>query len=196
MPLLSWLTGRQELRADPGEEQLEPNGKGRSDDERLISAAKLVEAGTYPEALAILHELEASPDIEVADQALNLMADIDVREGNLAEAEVKLRRTIDYHAGLGDETGGYYACLGVVLRRQGKMDEAELAYSTALDQMRELEPEWTVFTLRNVEALYRSLGREEEADQIEGRLPLFEPDYYEALVNALATYRDFPPSEL
>jgi tetratricopeptide (TPR) repeat protein len=196
MPLPSWLTGRQALGPDPGREQLEPKGKGRSDDERLISTAKLIEAGTYPEATAILRELETSPDRKVADQALNLMADIDTREGNLAEAEIKLRRSIDYHIGLGDETGGFYACLGVVLRRQGKTDEAELAYSTALDQMRELEPEWTVFTLRNVEALYRSLGREEEADQIEGRLPLFEPDYFEALVHALATYRDFPLSEL
>src|SRR3979411_1797316 len=104
------------------------------------------------------------------------MADIDVRSGNLPDAEAKLRQSIDYCAAAGGESGGLYSILGVVLRRQGKTDEAELAYSTALDQLRGLEPEWTVFTLRNVEVLYRSLGRVEEADQIAGRLPLFEPD--------------------
>lgn len=196
MRLPSWLTGRQELGSGDGAGQMAPTGKGQSDDERLASAGELVDAGADTEAAEILHELEASPDAEVADQARSLLADIDVREGKLAEAEVKLRRSLDYRAGLGEETGALYLCLGVVLRRQGKTDEAELAYSTALDQLREQEPEWTVFTLRNVEALYRSLGREEEADQIEDRLPPFEPGYYEALVQALATYRDFPLSEL
>jgi hypothetical protein len=91
MPLPSWLTGRQELGPDPGQEHPEPKGKGRSEDERLTRGAQLVEAGSYPEAAAILRELESAPDREVADQALNLMADIDVREGNLAAAEARLR---------------------------------------------------------------------------------------------------------
>jgi tetratricopeptide (TPR) repeat protein len=196
MPLPSWLTGRQELSPDSGSVESAPKGKGRTDDERLASAGKLVDAGADTEATEILRELEASSDPEVVDGARNLMADIDVRSGNLHDAEAKLRQSIDYCAATGGESGGLYSILGVVLRRQGKTDEAELAYSTALDQLRELEPEWTVFTLRNIEVLYRSIGRDDEADQIEGRLPPFEPGYYEALVHALATYRDFPLSGL
>ena len=181
MPFPSWLTGVSAA----GEER-----RPSHPDEDLSRALDLVDEGRVPEATVLLESLLNSSDAKVLDLARNQLADIYAEQGRYADAGALLLLSLQYRTNSGDQTGYLLASLAVLQKKQGRIDEAELSYSAALDALRDLDPEMTVFILRNVETLYASLGRGDEADSIEARLPEYDEQLFAELENELEPYID------
>jgi Tfp pilus assembly protein PilF len=115
-------------------------------DKELLSVVGLMDKKRWDQAIAKLEVVIASADPEIADTAGNLLADVFAATGRNAEAEAMLRRSIEYRGADNGGLGDQLACLGVVVRRQGRIAEAEEIMSRALDVARKGDPALTVFT--------------------------------------------------
>ena len=75
-----------------------------------------------------------------------------------------------------------------VVRRQGRIDEAEETYKRALAALKSDAPELKVITMRNLAYLYWSTGREDRAREVLGRLPDCDDDFLEFMNGLLKPY--------
>jgi tetratricopeptide (TPR) repeat protein len=158
----------------------------------LHDVVDLMDKKRWDEAIAKLEALQSSADPDTADEARDLLGDAYAATGRNAESEAMIRRSID-RRGESDETlGEQLACLGVVVRRQGRIEEAEEIMARALNLVRNHDPEATVFILRNVAYLYWVNGQEDRAREIYDEMPECDPDQLEFLTNTLKPFEEPP----
>jgi tetratricopeptide (TPR) repeat protein len=136
----------------------------------------------WDQATAKLEVLMASPDPEVGDEAGNFMAHVQAATGSNALSEALLRRSIDYRGADNGGLGDQLACLGVVVRRQGRVEEAEEIMARALDVARKGDPALTAFILHNLAYLYWSNGEQERAREIYDQMPECDSDQLDFVI--------------
>jgi tetratricopeptide (TPR) repeat protein len=101
--------------------------------------------GNTDDAIALLKEafsiaLEAGQDAD-AGRAVSSLAQVHLRTGNVEQAEVQARHALDLLDGrvdYVDETGNAQVVLGRALLEQGRLDEAEAAFTAAENSFGEL----------------------------------------------------------
>jgi tetratricopeptide (TPR) repeat protein len=101
------------------------------------------------EAIAKLEVLQTSADPEVRHRALNFLADAYAATGRNWDSEAMLRRSIELCGERNEGLGPQLAVLAPLVRRRGRIEEAEEIYARALDIVRDEELEIRVMTLRN-----------------------------------------------
>jgi tetratricopeptide (TPR) repeat protein len=156
-------------------------------------ATALIKKKRWPEAIAALQPRLSSTDPDEVIDATNLLADIYAMTDRNAEAEAMIRRVIELVRADDSEEPVpiQLICLGVVLRREGKLEEAEEIFAQALDDSRRAgEPEATVFALRNVAYLYWTMGQSDRARNIYDNMPECDPDRLEFLSEVLRPYEE------
>ena len=84
--------------------------------------------------------------------------------------------------------GSQLAVLAPVVRRQGRVEEAEQIYLQALEVQRPDGPEIKVITMRNLAYLYWSSGREDRAREIYDRLPQCDEQFLADLSGIMKPY--------
>lgn len=159
-------------------------------DKEFLSVVELMDKKRWAQATTKLEALIASADPEVADKAGNFLADVFAATGRTAESEAMLRRSIEYRGADNGALGDQLACLGVVVRRQGRVEEAEDIMSRALDVARKNDPALTVFILRNVAYLYWSNGEQERARDIYDRMPECDSDELDFVIEMNKQYEE------
>lgn len=147
-----------------------------SEPDELKAAYQLLDKERWNDAIQRLEALEASTDPDVADQARNFLAHAYAATGRNADSEAMIRRSIERRGEPNDSLGDQLAGLGVVVGRQGRIEEAEGILGQALDLIRESEPEMTVFVLRNIAYLYWISGQRDRASEIYDRMPACDAD--------------------
>lgn len=150
----------------------------------------LMEKKRWDQATTKLELLIASADPEVADKAGNFLAQVFAGTGRNSESEAMLRRSIEYRGTDNGALGDQLACLGVVVRRQGRIGEAEEIMSRALDVARKDDPALTVFILRNIAYLYWSNGEQERAREIYDRMPECDSDQLDFVIELNKLYQE------
>jgi tetratricopeptide (TPR) repeat protein len=133
-----------------------------------------------------IEKLEADPSSSV--EAWNLLAQCYAATGRNAESETMIHRSIAATGDSNETLGEQLACLGVVVRRQDRTEEAEELMARALDIFRNRDPEGTVFVLRNIAYLYWLKGEQDRALEIYDNLPAYDPDQLEFLTRVLAPF--------
>ena len=166
-----------------------------SEQHELDSAFKLLDKERYPEAIAKLEILQTSADQQLRDTAWNYLADAYAATKRDADAEAMLRRSIVQRGDQNEGLGPQLAALAPLVRRQGRIEEAEEIYARALDILREDEPEIRVLTLRNVAYLYWSIGQLDRAREIYDRMPECDEQHLADLLGVMKPYvePDLPP---
>jgi len=154
----------------------------------LDAIEKLSAKGRWDDAIARLEVLQTSADPEVHDLALNYLADAYAATGHNAEAESMLRRSMDGRGAVNEGLGTQLSVLAPVVRRQGRLDEAEQVYLRALEVLRPDEPELKTITMRNLAYLYWSTGREDKARELYGQLPDGDDGFLEFLSGVMRPY--------
>jgi tetratricopeptide (TPR) repeat protein len=99
-----------------------------------------------------------------------------------------IRRSIEATGDSNETLGEQLGCLGVVVRRQGRIEEAEGLMARALDLLRKRDPEGTVFVLRNIAYLYWVKGEQDRALEIYDNLPEYDPDQLAFLTQVLEPF--------
>ena len=156
---------------------------------------ELMDKKRWDEAISKLEVLQTSPDPDTMDQAWNLLSDVYASTGRNAESEALIRRSIEHRGESNETLGEQLACLGVVVRRQGRIEEAEQTMARALDVVRKRDPEATVFVLRNIAYLYWMNGEQDRARQIYDEMPECDPDQVEFLTDILKPFAEPPLPE-
>jgi tetratricopeptide (TPR) repeat protein len=103
-----------------------------------------------------------------------------------------IRRSIDARGESNENLGEQLTCLGTVVRRQGRTEEAEEIYARALALLRKLDPVATVFALRNVAYLYWLGGHHDRAVQIYDEMPECDTDQLGFLTDVLKPFAEPP----
>ena len=140
----------------------------------FVDVSELMDKHKWEEAIAKLEVAQASADPSTLLQAWNLLAQCYAATGRNAESEAMIRRSIKAAGDSDDGMGEQLGCLGVVVRRQGRTEEAEELMTRALDLLRNRDPEATVFVLRNLAYLYWVKGEQAKARDIYDRLPGYD----------------------
>jgi tetratricopeptide (TPR) repeat protein len=148
----------------------------KTEQDQLKHADELLDRERWEDAIATLEVLVTTADLDVVDKAWNLLAFAYAAVGRSADSESMIRRSIAQRAETNDALGEQLLSLGVVVRRQGRLDEAERLEAQALDLLRDREPEMTVFILRNLAFLYWTAGQQDRAREIYDRMPECDPD--------------------
>lgn len=164
----------------------------RTEDNDLQAAFELLDKGRWNEAVAKLEVLQTSADPEVRDKALNFLADAYAAIGRDADSEAMLRRSIDQRGERNEGLGPQLAVLAPLVRRQGRIEEAEEIYARALDVLRDDEPEIRVITLRNVAYLYWATGKFDRAREIYERMPDCDEQHLADLIQVMKPYIEPP----
>jgi len=160
----------------------------KGDEKELEKAADLAEKGRYDDAIAKLEVLQTSADREVHDLALNYLADAYTATGRNAEAESMLRRSMQERGDANEGLGWQLAILAPVVRRQGRLDEAERIYQQALDNLGPDEPELKLITMRNLAYVYWSTGRQERAREMYAEQPEDDEGFRDFLKGVMKPY--------
>jgi tetratricopeptide (TPR) repeat protein len=142
----------------------------------------------WVEAIEKLEVAQTSADPSTSVQTWNLLAQCYAATGRNAESEAMIRRSIEATGDSDEGLGEQLACLGVVVRRQGRTEEAEELMARALDLLRNRDPEATVFVLRNIAYLYSVNGEPDRAQEIYDNLPGYDPDELSLLTEALEPF--------
>ncbi|MCB9766075.1 MAG: winged helix-turn-helix domain-containing protein [Alphaproteobacteria bacterium] len=102
--------------------------------ERIRVGAHTPDGSSQAEAEAVLAEAQALGDVRLEIKARGLLGFIAEADGRIADVEAHCREmaAVSQRAGLAPDLGQATAYLGIVLRRQGRLDEAEDAYRRAL----------------------------------------------------------------
>lgn len=150
--------------------------------------SELMDKHKWEEAIGKLEIAQASADPSSSVRVWNLLAQCYAATGRNAESEAMIRRSIDSTGDSDEGMGEQLACLGVVVRRQGRTEEAEELMARALDLLRNCDPEGTVFVLRNIAYLCWVKGDQDEARDIYDRLPECDPDQLEFLTQVLEPF--------
>lgn len=150
----------------------------------------LVEKERWDDALPKLEILQSSADSDIRDTARNLIADVYASTGRNRDAEAMLRQSIEERGEQNENLGLQLLELSVVLSRQDRLDEAETNCARALDLLREVDPEMTVFALRNVAYLYRKMGRLDRASEIDDNMPDCDAGLLRSLTTILKPYEE------
>ena len=157
----------------------------KTDSKALETAFKLMDKGRWADAIAGLEVLQTSANPETSDQAWNFLAHAYAATGRDAESESMIRRSIERRGTTNEGLGDQLAGLAVVVRRQGRLEEAEQLHVQALDLLRDREPEMTVFVLRNLAYLYWSAGQQDRAREIYDRMPEYDSGIFELEVRSV-----------
>lgn len=152
----------------------------------------LMDKERWNDAIAKLEVLQASPDGETRVEAWNLLAQCYGATGRNPEAEAMIQQSIEAQGEANETLGQQLACLGAVVRRQGRTEEAEEIYARALDRLRKRDPEGTVFTLRNVAYLYWIAGDHDKALEIYDEMPECDTEQLEFLTDVLRPFAEPP----
>lgn len=169
----------------------------RTEGDDLQAAFELLDKERWPEATAKLEVLQTSADPEVRDKALNFLADAYAATGRNADSEAMLRRSIEQRGERNEGLGPQLAVLAPLVRRQGRIEEAEEIYARALDRLRDDEPEIRVMTLRNIAYLYWTTGRIDRAREIYDRMPDYDEQHLAELIETMKPYVEPPlPDDL
>jgi Flp pilus assembly protein TadD len=107
----------------------------------------------------------------VRNLALNYLAHGYAATGRNADAEAMLRGSIEGRGAANEGLGSQLAVLAPVVRRQGRVEEAEQLYLQALEGQKPDGPEIKVITMRNLAYLYWSTCRQDGAREIYAHLP-------------------------
>jgi tetratricopeptide (TPR) repeat protein len=158
--------------------------------DELEAAMRLAEKKKWDEALPRLQILETSADPDIRDRAMNVIAEVYTSTGQNSDAEAMLRQSIEGRGEDNENRGLQLLELAVVLSRQDRFDEAEAAYAQALDLLRGVDPEMTVFGLRNIAFLYRKMGQLDRAAEIEDNMPECDEDLLGFLTTILKPYQE------
>jgi tetratricopeptide (TPR) repeat protein len=150
--------------------------------------SELMDKHRWEEAIGKLEIAQTSADRSSVVRVWNLLAQCYAATGRNAESEAMIRRSIEATGDSDEGMGEQLACLGVVVRRQGRTEEAEEIMARALDLLRKRDPEGTVFALRNIAYLYWVKGEQDEAREIYDRLPEYDPDQLEFLTQVLEPF--------
>ena len=156
----------------------------------FADVSALMDKHRWDEAIAKLESAQTTQDRRTAVQAWNLLADCYAATGRNPESEVLIRRSIEATGDANENLGTQLACLGVVVRRQGRIQEAEDLMARALDQLRGRDPEATVFVLRNIAYLLWTNGQQDRAWQILDDLPEHDPDQLAFLTQVLEPFAE------
>jgi tetratricopeptide (TPR) repeat protein len=148
----------------------------------------LMDKHKWIEAIGKLEVAQASADPSSSVQAWNLLGQCYAATGRNAESEAMIRRSIEATGDSNETLGEQLACLGVVVRRQGRTEEAEELMGRALDILRNRDPEGTVFALRNIAYLYWVKGEQDQAWEIYDNLPEHDPDQLSFLTQVLEPF--------
>lgn len=148
----------------------------------------LMDKERWDEAIARLEVQQSSPDQGARIQAWNLLAQCYAATGRNAESEAMIRRSIDARGDSNEDLGEQLVCLGAVVRRQGRTEQAEEIYTRALDLLRNSDPEGTVLALRNVAYLYWSAGNRDKALEIDDRMPTCDTEQLDLLMSVLKPF--------
>jgi tetratricopeptide (TPR) repeat protein len=159
-------------------------------DKEFLSVVGLMGKKRWDQAIARLDPLIASADPEVADKASNFLADVYAATGRNSESEEMLRRSLEYRGADNGALGDQLACLGVVVRRQGRIDEAEEIMSHALDVAHKDDPELTAFILHNLAYLYWSKGEQERAREMYDRMPECDGDQLDFVIELNKSFHE------
>ena len=162
----------------------------------LADVSALMDKHRWEEAISKLEVAQATEDKRTAVQAWNLLAHCYAATGRNAESEALIRRSIEATAEANDDLGTQLACLGVVVRRQGRTQEAEELMAKALDRLRGRDPEATVFVLRNIAYLYSANGQQDRARQILDDLPEHDPEQLAFLTQVLEPFVEPTPPDI
>ena len=154
----------------------------------LVDVSELMDKHRWVEAIEKLEVAQASADPSTSVQAWNMLAQCYAATGRNAESEAMIRRSIDAIGDSDDGLGEQLGCLGVVVRRQGRTEEAEELMTRALDTLRNRDPEATVFVLRNLAYLFWANGEQDRAREIYDRLPHYDPDQLKFLSDVLEAF--------
>jgi lipopolysaccharide biosynthesis regulator YciM len=158
---------------------------------------KLIDQKRWPDAIAELEPQLSSPDRDRVIEANNLLADVYAYTDRNAEAENLIRRAIELSGEANDTLGEQLTSLGAVVRRQGRLEEAEEIYAGALDVLRKRrDAEGTVFALRNVAYLYSVMGRLDRAREIYDNMPECDLDQLKFVTDILKPYEEPGPPEV
>src|SRR5438094_574375 len=115
-----------------------------SERDELKAALELLEKARWGDAIAKLEVLQTSIDSDISDQAWNFLAHAYAAIGRDADSEAMIRRSMERRGQTNDGLGEQLVGLAVVVRRQGRLEEAEGLHAQALDLLRNREPEMTV----------------------------------------------------
>jgi tetratricopeptide (TPR) repeat protein len=148
----------------------------------------LMDKHKWTEAIGKLEVAQASADPSSSVQAWNMLGQCYAATGRNAESEAMIRRSIDVAGDSNETLGEQLACLGVVVRRQGRIEEAEELMARALDIFRNRDPEGTVFVLRNMAYLHWVKGEHDQAREIYDNLPMHDPDQLTFLTQVLEPF--------
>jgi tetratricopeptide (TPR) repeat protein len=154
----------------------------------IDKALELSEKERWDEAIAKLEILETSADTEVRDLALNYLADAYAATGRNSDAEAMLRRSIEGRGAANEGLGSQLAVLAPVVRRQGRVEEAEQIYLQALQVQKPDGPEIKVITMRNLAYLYWSTGRQDRAREMYAQLPKCDKGFLGFLSGIMKPY--------
>jgi tetratricopeptide (TPR) repeat protein len=154
----------------------------------FADVSALMDKHRWDEAIVKLEVAQGSANPSNSVEAWNLLGQCYAATGRNAESEAMIRRSMDGAGDSNETLGEHLACLGVVVRRQGRIDEAEELMTRALDILRNRDPEATVFVLRNIAYLYWVKGDQGEAREIYNRLPVYDPDQLKFLTQVLEPF--------
>ena len=160
----------------------------KSEQKQLEEAGDLSDKGRLDEAIAKLEVLITSADPEIHDLALNYLANAYAAKGRNAESESMLRRSIDERGTPNEGLGQQLAALAPLVRRQGRIEEAEEIYLRALDVQRPDDPAIQVITMRNLAYLYWSTGRQDKARETHSQLPKCDEEFLTWLMNTMRPF--------
>jgi tetratricopeptide (TPR) repeat protein len=154
----------------------------------FADVSALMDKHKWVEAIGKLEIAQASADPASSVQAWNLLGQCYAATGRNAESEAMIRRSIEATGDSNERLGEQLACLGVVVRRQGRTEEAEGLMGRALDILRNRDPEGTVFVLRNIAYLHWVKGEQDQAREVYDNLPEHDPDQLSFLTQVLEPF--------
>jgi Flp pilus assembly protein TadD len=160
----------------------------KSERDELKAAYELLDRGRWADAISKLEILQTSADSGVSDQAWNLLAHGYAATGRDADSEAMTRRSMERRGQTNDGLGEQLLGLAVVVRRQGRLEEAEGLHVQALDLLRNREPEMTVFVLRNLAYLYWVAGQQERAREIYDRMPDYDSEAFALVLDVMKPF--------
>lgn len=154
----------------------------------FADVSALMDKHNWAQAIGKLEIAQASADQTKSVEVWNLLGQCYAATGRNAESEAVIRRSIEATGDSKETLGEQLACLGVVVRRQGRSEEAEELMGHALDIFRNRDPEGTVFVLRSMAYLYWVKGEQARAREIYDNLPEHDPDQLTFLTQILEPF--------
>jgi tetratricopeptide (TPR) repeat protein len=161
-----------------------------SERDELKAALELLEKARWGDAIAKLEVLQTSIDSDISDQAWNFLAHAYAAIGRDADSEAMIRRSMERRGQTNDGLGEQLVGLAVVVRRQGRLEEAEGLHVQALDLLRNREPEMTVLALRNLAYLYWLAGQQDRAREIYDRMPDYDSEAFAIVSDVMKPFEE------